>query len=676
MTSRITLPVVARLSIQNYSLYPGVDGEGLELEFPAGVTVLAGINGVGKTTLLNMLMRMLLGPLERPDAERDLSRISKRDLVHNRRFTFFSDRVPEKLGDNATATLEFTIGRHALTVTRALNTMALKSATRNRRRLPPMSEIEFSNEMARLAGLASGYDFHVVVRYLQFFTEERIPLLWSSAIQFEFFKMLFLDRDLVKDIDGKFASIQRLDTLYRNSLNLLKPREKKFEESQAAAKAAAGAGDVTQKVAAAKTAHDAAAAEFKRLDESVTKLQADARTLDVQFNQAEAKLADLEDELLHADAAFIAQALPTNDDKAKFLMAGLSSGQGCFVCGNRHKSQTSTVAKQLKAGSCFVCQLPIAGRGKGVKVEPLAAPQIRALEEQIQKLHKEIAALQAQRDANHKAAGPAGQAVRLAATRQAETALALATLQAQLPTSPEAAGALEAELKAERLTVDNMDVQRKAVVDEYRALVHTGREQMEAVKEELRQKLTGYAEAFLQETVKVRFSAEDKVKIATGAGAVGMPSFSILMTSGTHKLEKERLSGENVSESQKEFLDLAFRMTLLDMVCSDGATTLVIETPEASLDSWFMVRAADLMRRFAPAGSEPVRNLIATSNVNGTAMIPALLGRVGADGKPRKNAKTNGAQFINLLKVTASSNTLKDDAARTLILEELGKFDG
>lgn len=676
MTSRITLPVVARLSINNYSLYPGVDDKGLELEFPAGVTVLAGINGVGKTTLLNMLMRMLLGPLERPDAERDLSRISKRELVHNKRFTFFSDRVPEKLGDSATATLEFTIGRHVMAVTRSLNSMALKSATRNRRRLPPMSEIDFANEMARLAGLASGYDFHVVVRYLQFFTEERIPLLWSSAIQFEFFKMLFLDRKLVKDIDAKFAAIQRLDSLYRNSLNLLKPREKKLEESRAAATAAAGAGDIALKVETAKIAHEDAAAEYKRLDESVMKLQADARTLDVQFNQAEAKLADLEDALMHADAAFIAQALPTNDDKAKFLMAGLSSGQGCFVCGNRHKSQRSTVAKQLKAGSCFVCQLPINGRGKGAKVEPMAAPQIRDLEEQLQKLHKEIAAMQAQRDTNHKAAVPVGQAVRLAATRQAEAALAHATLKAQLPTSPEAAGALEAELKAERLEVNNMDAKRKLVVDEYRALVHSGREQMDAVKEELRLNLTAYAEAFLQETVKVRFSAEDKVKIATGAGVVGMPSFSILMTSGTHKLEKERLSGESVSESQKEFLDLAFRMTLLDMVCSDRATTLVVETPEASLDSWFMLRAANLMRRFAPADSAPVRNLIATSNVNGTAMIPALLGRLGADGKPRRNAKTNGAQFINLLKVTAKSNTLSDDAARTLIVEELGKFDG
>ena len=193
-------------------------------------------------------------------------------------------------------------------------------------------------------------------------------------------------------------------------------------------------------------------------------------------------------------------------------------------------------------------------------------------------------------------------------------------------------------------------------------------------KETLRAKLTAYAEAFLQETVTVQFGAQDKVKIATGAGQVGMPSFSILMTSSTHVVPKERLTSNNVSESQKEFLDLAFRMTLLDMVCAGGATTLVIETPEASLDSWFMLRAAALMRQFAPADSGPVRNLIATSNLNGTAMIPALLGRLGKHGKPLRAAKTTGAQFVDLLKATARSNTLKEGAARTLLEEEIEKF--
>lgn len=676
MKHKIKLPVVVRLSIRHYSLYPGIDNQGLDLEFPAGVTVLAGINGVGKTTLLNLLMRMLLGPLDRAKADRDLSRISKRELVLDKRFSFFADRVPEELGDNAIASLDFTVGDRAITVTRSLKTMALKNVKVNGRSRSVTTELQFSEEMARLCGLASAYDFHVVVRYLQFFTEERQPILWSAATQYEFFKSLFLDRELTKDTDDTFASIQRLDTTYRNRIHQLNLREDRFKTSRAAALAAQDAGDLRARFEAAKVKRSAAAGEYFRHQQAVETLQTQARGLDVDFNQAEATIADLEDELENADATFIAQALPTIDDKAKFLMAGLASGHGCFVCGNRHRSQVQTVAKQLKGGNCFVCHLPIAGSRKGAKVEPLAAAQVRNLEQKLESVRASAAAIEAKRDAVHKNITPALQALRLAASRNSEAALALETLQAQLPDPPETSSALEAELKAERTALDEMDGQRKELAEKYRELIKEGRVQIDAFKEILRTKLTAYAEAFLQETVRVQFGAQDKVKIATGAGQVGMPSFSIFMTSSTHEVPKERLTSDNVSESQKEFLDLAFRMTLLDMACSDGATMLVIETPEASLDSWFMLRAADLMRKFAPASSSPDRKLIATSNVNGTAMIPALLGRVGKNGKPRRAERTTGAQLIDLLQVTAKSNTLKDSAARALLDEELGRFHG
>lgn len=487
--------------------------------------------------------------------------------------------------------------------------------------------------------------------------------------------MLFLDRKLATDTDDAFAAIHQLDTKYRNGHHQLKPREDRFKESRAAALAVQNTSNLAAKVEAAKAVFEAANVEYLKHKRSVDELQAEVRRLDIDFSQAEATLADLEEQLEHADAAFIAQALPTMDDKAKFLMAGFGSRQGCFVCGHRHPGQLQTVANELKGGACFVCHHPISGRGKGAKVEPIAVAQVRQLEQVYEKVRATAAAIEAQRDAAYKQVNPALQALRQASTRNSETALAFGMLQAQLPDAPGTLDALEEELKAERAELMRIDGERKAMAETYRGLVKRGRAQVELFKETLRAKLTAYAEAFLQEKVEVHFGAQDKVKIATGAGQVGMPSFSIRMTSSTHEIPKERLTSENVSESQKEFLDLAFRMTLLDMVCADGGTTLVIETPEASLDSWFMLRAAALMRQFAPAGAGPVRNLIATSNLNGTAMIPALLGRVGKDGQPRRAAKTSGAQFVDLLKVTARSNTLKEGAARTLLEQELERFE-
>ena len=101
---------------------------------------------------------------------------------------------------------------------------------------------------------------------------------------------------------------------------------------------------------------------------------------------------------------------------------------------------------------------------------------------------------------------------------------------------------------------------------------------------------------------------------------------------------------------------------------------LVIETPEASLDSWFMRRAAELMRRFAPEAVSHRRKLIATSNINGTVMIPALLGLIAEDGVIKKLPIERKNHLVNLLRLTPPSATLQEDKASALLDEELGKY--
>jgi hypothetical protein len=75
---------------------------------------------------------------------------------------------------------------------------------------------------------------------------------------------------------------------------------------------------------------------------------------------------------------------------------------------------------------------------------------------------------------------------------------------------------------------------------------------------------------------------------------------------------------------------------------------LVLETPEASLDSLFVYRAGGLLRRFAEEGGELGNMLIASSNLNDANMIPALL---GIDSDPQRSLKLR--RVINLLELAA-----------------------
>lgn len=673
MRQKILLPVIGHLSVKNYALYPGVDGRGLELPFPNGVTVLAGVNGVGKTTLLNLMMRMLLGPLDRAKVDRDLSRVSDRTLIHDKKFSFFKDRVPPPLGENATATMTFHIGKTEVKVTRYMNSMELKATWINKKRQEFRTEFEFADALAALSGLSSKYDFHICVRYLQFFSEERLPALWSPGAQFEFFKMFFFDEAAAKKIDKAFAKVQNLDSEVRNRTYQLNNRRKALPPKRPTV----GEEDLQRldsAIATAEQVHKQALELFKSQQLSHSELLSRAKTADAKFDETEAKLSELLSQLQHADAAFIAQALPNLEDKLQFLMLGLGSGRGCFVCGKGGHKEALAIGRTLRGGNCFVCHSPVQGKGKSSNVEPLSAARVRQLESSVKLLKDELKAISEERDEIAKKYEGVTKHMRAIATQRADTLRRLEGLKAQRPASTSPLTDLEAEIQREQAAIDAMDVDRKRFAAEFRAAVQEARSSMDDVKEELRAKLTDYAEAFLREEVKVVYSAQDKFKIATGAGSVNVPTFQIKMTSSTHETVQERLTSDAVSESQKEFLDLAFRMAVLDIISRDSATMLVMETPEASLDSWFMLRAAGLMRHFAPSESESSRKLIATSNLNGTEMIPALLGLIDRKGRISKLAANDAEHFVNLLEVTAEAKILKDAESRERIGKELGRF--
>lgn len=88
-----------------------------------------------------------------------------------------------------------------------------------------------------------------------------------------------------------------------------------------------------------------------------------------------------------------------------------------------------------------------------------------------------------------------------------------------------------------------------------------------------------------------------------------------------------REDASEVSESQREFIDLAFRMALMEAASApESDAMLVLETPEASLDSLFVREAGALFRAFAAKGDALGNVFIASTNLNNEGMIPALFG--------------------------------------------------
>ena len=674
MRSGIHLPVVERLRVVNYPLYPGSAKQGLDLEFDKGVTVIAGINGIGKTTLLNLLLRMVIGPTSPSKAAtRDMGQVSKRSLVTARKFSYFQDRAGVTLAANATATLTFRIAGKQVVITRRLTTLEITKLVISGKPVATPDNKTFLDQMAELAGLVTAYDFHMVVRYVQFFTEERLPLLWSPTAQLELFKMLFVDETIGAKLNKLYSEIQATDSEYRNRLFQHNARKKRYEDAQA--KLQGGDATLTQltsQLEVTKRELDKANHEHRAAAERVTDLGKQRDEVDRTIEALQEELDKQIYEFSHQDAAYIVQALPTLDDKYQMLLQGHGANLGCFVCGKGGKRESANIRKRVRNHHCFVCDASLA---KVSDPTPIAVAAIRKIEQAIDALRVQIKLQQASEQQLDQDYAAALTAMRPFTQRRHELAMRAEQLQAQLPeaTDPHEMPLL-ADLDAEQLELTALAQKRTDLSEKAKRQIDKLFAGMKEVEHDLGSRLKRYAEAFLHETILVRFQRNAQVKLATGAPKISLPVFRIAMTSSTHLAVHERATATSVSESQKEFLDLAFRMTLLDLIAKDGATMLVMETPEASLDSWFMARAAKMIRQFAPVEGE--RILIATSNINGTTMIPALLGLLRKDGTSKKLPKAQEHRLIDLMALAEEPGVLKQDEARELLAGELGVYLG
>lgn len=227
----VHFPILEHVRVDGYLLYPGTEeNPGLNHPFLAGMNVIVGINGVGKTTLLNILFRMLAGDKDLRDG-RELGD-SKRTLITVDN-DIFANRVPDR-AKNATATLKFKLGVHTIEIKRALRNLELLEFTVTPAD-PQMQRLEdlgdtYKAVISRLAGLDDFFDFVLVLRYLTFFLEDRRTLIWDKAAQTEIFRILFFPDNVDHNYKSSLNDALSADSSARNTNTILTKEKKKFDK--------------------------------------------------------------------------------------------------------------------------------------------------------------------------------------------------------------------------------------------------------------------------------------------------------------------------------------------------------------------------------------------------------------------------------------------------------------
>lgn len=618
----INFPVFKRVKVSDFAMYVGSEAKpGLDHLFVPGVNVIVGINGLGKTTLLTMLLRSLTGATDVPGDD-DLGD-KRRRIVPADRF-WFRKRAPDD-AVNARVTVWFTLGHHEFEVTRSLANLDVVELAVDQQAFPSTSgtemEATYREQVVSASGLSSFEDFVFLLRYIVFYLEDRRSLVWDAAAQGEILGILVGD---LGERRGQyvelFNELLSKDSEYRNVHAVLYKRRREFDKQTSTIEG----GQIEMLTQTLEERRQ----ELKALVSRKGEL---AQTRDQLREQIENRRQEIHDgraALATQLNNFYESFFPQLDGPARYLLAHFEAGAGCLVCGTQTPEATKRVTDKLYMNTCPVCGSPIE-KGHQPASDPHAGEAIERQRADVAAAEADLAAMeQPLRDAEHEYASTAAQLVTVT-SQLTSLEGQLKALGDSLPNVIERRDELNKTVLTFEAALNQLEVERVELAGQFRELTEAIDQEVRAVSGQIEQAFAKYIRGFLAEQCEIKYTPRvRRLGQRANTDLFTFPHFIPALTSGAHRnITTVREAGQSVSESQKEFIDLAFRMALLELAAPNAPTMLILETPEASLDSVFVPRAADLLRRFATRtnGAHATR-LIASSNVNREQMIPALFG--------------------------------------------------
>ena len=230
----------------------------------------------------------------------------------------------------------------------------------------------------------------------------------------------------------------------------------------------------------------------------------------------------------------------------------------------------------------------------------------------------------------------------------ADLAADVEALVRQLPPDEQAARRQSDDITSLKKRVETMNADLQVMRESFAGKLATYRRQIGEFSDQVKTAFDEIAGGFLIEEVSLSWTPMRVPLGQAGSGGVELtpieyPSFSVEMTGANFSQVQRRDSPEQVSESQREFIDLAFRMALVRVGSQSQTSTIIIDAPESSLDAVFVNRAAKVLASFANANS--TNRLMVTSNLAAGKLIPAML--EAAEDVPRARFE----RIVDLFKV-------------------------
>lgn len=626
----VYFPLLNNLEVINYGLYPGQNRNGhFDLTFDSGLTLILGANGLGKTTLMNIIFRMVAGiyDLNLP------AEIGTSDLVAHELNPFARRQFAYRVNDgarNAHATIKFTVGETRFIVKRRLSDLTLVSLSVAGEDFSA-DEKHYHSAILKASGLGTYADWLLILRTLVFFFEDRRALVWDPGAQRQLLRCLFLNPNSAQEWTKQERVILELDSRMRN-LQAAVRKEQKAQTKTAAQ--IQNASLVRNTLNAAEASLAKLEARYDELENRVEKGDEDRQRARLRLLRAQNEHDKAVRELERARLIAIEAHLPNADQSMQFLFARLISDDNCLACGSsgvhikRESLETALIQHR-----CLICDSELTESSDDIvdlgdrRIAELRLT-VDTTRTHLEQQESEFKSICDQFDLDMKNFTECS-------SERSDVRDRIRTLVNQLPPEERKTREQKDRLSGIESLISEMRVNLAAEREKFVELLNSYRLQIQDRAEAIKEQFTAAAKGFLFEDSGLSWAPiRQIVGQAGGMTPTEYPAFAVEL-SGSDFIGLQRRSSPNqVSESQREFIDLAFRIALIKVASPEGASTLAVDAPESSLDAVFVDKAAEVLGSFAQSAGGS--RLIITSNLGAGELVPRLLREVSTQGSRMK----------------------------------------
>ncbi len=595
MRNRVKLPQV--LGFRLYDFRP-IFKDDIDMSLTTGPYIILGGNGLGKTTTVQAIVYGLAGDLS--DDSIEPTKSSRWD--HH----YFRDRLDPEYIPTATVEVDFTLGDTTLSARRGFKSskvIGFRMGNDEWIENPTHAPEAFEDAVMKYGAYRHLDDFRFLVHRLLYLPESRRLIAWDYDAQIRI--LMLLNQDLIDEniFREQQAELKNIDSEKRH-IHVALVKITSEIKRQNAEQAEEGKSNII-KSNTTKLDLDRLINQLQNAARNRRRLQTRVDTIADELSDISTQVEALRTEIEHTEATLIATSLRRTEDAYQLAMHKLLENGICPACGTYQSDMQDLAREHARNHRCFLC-----GSMEPHKTDPelttlrsQLSEKLRAQQELESKYHNTFARFQ---DARKQESQIQSKVNRIRFDQPIvaliERHLTDFLRQKDLPELKHELEIQESELEAQ------LNEKQGQLEQEYQDFLIATKERTE----DLRQRYERYATDFLG----LPCTLSDRPRHSGISLSQFVPEFE----------DKRRDTPESCSEAQRFFIDIAFRLALVDWASNESknGATFICETPETALDMSYVDNVVKMFTGFTQMG----HSMLLTANIQPYGIAEKLMSQV------------------------------------------------